>query len=186
MLAEAEIQPGMKLQLVGKKAEPNKSVMMIMMMGNTLMKMVFDGEKGSISSQGMVTPMPEESVKDLIKSTQPIEEVGMITDDNVKFVSVEEEDGKTLNVLEYKGAEGNVFLYFDSKTGLKYKQIVIAKMPDGSNLEQASYFKEYKEVNGVLFPFTLGIPVGPQNIEAKVVNYTINPPITDSDFTVEN
>ena len=186
MLAEAEIQPGMKLQMVAIKSEPNKSVMMMMMMGNTLMKMVFDGEKGSISSQGMVTPMPEESVKDLTKSTQPIEEVGMLTDDNVKFVSVEEEDGKTLNVLEYKGAEGNVFLYFDSETGLKYKQIVIAKMPDGSNLEQASYFKEYKEVNGVLFPFTLGIPVGPQNIEAKVVNYTINPPITDSDFTVEN
>lgn len=185
MLAEAEIQPGMKLQMVAIKSEPNKSVMMMMMMGNTLMKMVFDGEKGSISSQGMVTPMPEESVKDLTKSTQPIEEVGMLTDDNVKFVSVEEEDGKTLNVLEYKGAEGNAFLYFDSETGLKYKQIVIAKMPDGSNLEQASYFKEYKEVNGVLFPFTLGIPVGPQNIEAKVVNYTINPPITDSDFTIE-
>ena len=186
MLAEAEIQPGMKLQMVAIKSEPNKSVMMMMMMGNTLMKMVFDGEKGSISSQGMVTPMPEESVKDLIKSTQPIEEVGMITDDNVKFVSVEEEDGKTLNVLEYEGSEGKVFLYFDTDTGLKYKQTVIAKMPDGSSIEQASYFKEYKEVNGVLFPFALGIPVGPQTIEAKVINYTINPPITDSDFTVEN
>ena len=56
----------------------------------------------------------------------------------------------------------------------------------GSSIEQASYFKEYKEVNGVLFPFALGIPVGPQTIEAKVINYTINPPITDSDFTVEN
>ena len=185
MLAEAEIQ-GMKLQMVAIKSEPNKSVMMMMMMGNTLMKMVFDGEKGSVSSQGMVTPLPEESVKDLINSTQPIEEVGMINSDNVKFVSVEEEDGKTLNVLEYEGAEGKVFLYFDAETGLKYKQRVIAQMPDGSNLEQISYFKEYKEVNGVLFPYTLGIPVGPQTIEAKVINYTINPPITDSDFTVEN
>ena len=110
----------------------------------------------------------------------------MISNENCKFVSVEEEDGKTLNVLEYEGSEGKVFLYFDTDTGLKYKQTVIAKMPDGSSIEQASYFKEYKEVNGVLFPFTLGIPVGPQNIEAKVVNYTINPPITDSDFTVEN
>ena len=186
MLAEAEIQPGMKLQLVAIKAEPNKSVMMMMMMGNTLMKMVFDGEKGSISSQGMVTPMPDESVKDLIITTQPIEEIGLISNENCKFVSVEEEDGKTLNVLEYEGSEGKVFLYFDTDTGLKYKQTVIAKMPDGSSIEQASYFKEYKEVNGVLFPFALGIPVGPQTIEAKVINYTINPPITDSDFTVEN
>ena len=156
------------------------------MMGNTLMKMVFDGEKGSISSQGMVTPMPDESVKDLIITTQPIEEIGLISNENCKFVSVEEEDGKTLNVLEYEGSEGKVFLYFDTDTGLKYKQTVIAKMPDGSSIEQASYFKEYKEVNGVLFPFALGIPVGPQTIEAKVINYTINPPITDSDFTVEN
>ena len=186
MLAEAEIQPGMKIQMVGIKAEPNKSVIMMMMMGNTLMKMVFDGEKGSISSQGMVTPMPDESVKDLMKTTQPFEEIGFLSDDNCKFISVEEEDGKTLNVLEYSGAEGKVFIYFDADTGLKYKQTVNAKMPDGSNLEQASYYKDYKEVNGVLFPFALGIPIGPQTIEAKVVNYTINPQVSDSDFIIQN
>jgi predicted Zn-dependent peptidase len=185
MLAEAEIQPGMKIQMVGIKAEPNKSVMMMMMMGNTLMKMVFDGEKGSISSQGMVTPMPDESVKDLIKSTQPFEEVGMLTDDNVKFSSVEEEDGKTLNVLEYSGAEGKVFVYFDADTGLKYKQTVIAKMPDGSELAQTTYFNDYREVNGVLFPYVVSMPLGPQNLEMKIVNLTINPQVSDADFTIE-
>ena len=31
---------------------PNKMVQMMMMMGNTMMKMVFDGEKMDISQQG--------------------------------------------------------------------------------------------------------------------------------------
>ena len=86
----------------------------------------------------MVTPMSDESVKDLIITTQPIEEIGLISDENCKFVSVEEEDGKTLNVLEYEGSEGKVFLYFDTDTGLKYKQTVIAKMPDGSSITVTS------------------------------------------------
>ena len=65
MLAEAEVQ-GMKLQMVNIQAKPNKQVMMMMMMGNTMMKMVFDGEKGSLSQQGMNNPLPDDQVQDMI------------------------------------------------------------------------------------------------------------------------
>ena len=185
MLAESEIQPGMKIQMVGIKAKPNKFVMMLMMMGNTMLKMVFDGEKGSLSQQGINNAMPENMVEDFIKSTQPFEEVGMLTDDNVKFSSVEEEDGKTLYVLEYIMGGGKAFTYFDSNSGLKIKQTSFAKTPDGSELAQTTYFNDYREVNGVLFPYVVSMPLGPQNLEMKIVNLTINPQVSDADFTIE-
>ncbi|MFL3000475.1 MAG: hypothetical protein ACJZZ9_08665 [Cytophagales bacterium] len=66
-----------------------KQVMMMMMMGNTLMKMVFDGEKGSISaSKVWITPLPEEQCsEDLTNSTSAFRGRGWNgwTDDNVKF-----------------------------------------------------------------------------------------------------
>ena len=84
MLAEAEVQ-GMKLQMVSIQARPNKMVQMMMMMGNTMMKMVFDGEKGAVSQQGMSSPLPESETQELINSTLPFEELGWLNDRNVKF-----------------------------------------------------------------------------------------------------
>ncbi len=182
MLAEAEVQ-GMKLQMVNIQAKPNKQVMMMMMMGNTMMKMVFDGEKGSLSQQGMNNPLPDDQVQEMINSTLPFEEIGWLEDENVKFSSLEEEDGKTLHVLQ---VSDNSFVSYDAETGLKYKQTELAEMPDGSKVPQSTYFEDYRDVNGILFPYVVKIPMGPQSLDMNVINLTLNPEVSDSDFTVEN
>ncbi len=182
MLAEAEVQ-GMKLQMVNIQAKPNKQVMMMMMMGNTMMKMVFDGEKGSLSQQGMNNALPDDQVQEMINSTLPFEEIGWLEDDNVKFSSVEEEDGITLHVLQ---VSDNTFVAYDADTGLKYKQTDLADMPDGSKVPQSTYFDDYRDVNGVLFPYLIKIPMGPQSLDMNVINLTLNPEVSDSDFTIEN
>ena len=182
MLAEAEVQ-GMKLQMVSIQAKPNKMVQMMMMMGNTMMKMVFDGEKGSVSQQGMNNPLPESEVEKLIQATLPFEELGWLNDDNVTFSSVDEEDGKTLHVLE---VSKNSFVAYDAETGLKYKQTDMASMPDGSKMPQSTYFEDYREVNGVLFPYLVKTPIGPQSLDFNVINISINPQVSDSDFIIED
>ena len=182
MLAEAEVQ-GMKLQMVSIQAKPNKMVQMMMMMGNTMMKMVFDGEKGSVSQQGMNNPLPESEVEKLIQATLPFEELGWLNDDNVTFSSVDEEDGKTLHILE---VSKNSFVAYDAETGLKYKQTDMATMPDGSKMPQSTYFEDYREVNGVLFPYLVKTPIGPQSLDFNVINISINPQVSDSDFIIED
>ena len=182
MLAEAEVQ-GMKLQMVSIQAKPNKMVQMMMMMGNTMMKMVFDGEKGSVSQQGMNNPLPESEVEKLVQATLPFEELGWLNDDNVTFSSVDEEDGKTLHVLE---VSKNSFVAYDAETGLKYKQTDMATMPDGSKMPQSTYFEDYREVNGVLFPYLVKTPIGPQSLDFNVINISINPQVSDSDFIIED
>ena len=73
----------------------------------------------------------------------------------------------------------------DGLNSIFNKQTVIAKMPDGSELAQTTYFNDYREVNGVLFPYVVSMPLGPQNLEMKIVNLTINPQVSDADFTIE-
>ena len=182
MLAEAEVQ-GMKLQMVSIQSKPNKQVTMMMMMGNTMMKMVFDGEKGSVSQQGVVNSLPEDQVQDMINSTLPFKELGWASDENVKFNSIEEEDGKILHVLE---VSKGTFVAYDSKTGLKYKQTAIAEMPDGSKMPQTTYYEDYRLVDGVLFPFVIRAPIGPQSLDFNIVNISVNPQVSDSDFVIEN
>ena len=182
MLAEAEVQ-GMKLQMVSIQARPNKMVQMMMMMGNTMMKMVFDGEKGAVSQQGMSSPLPESETQELINSTLPFEELGWLNDSNVKFSSVDEEDGKTLHVLE---VSKNTFVAYDAETGLKFKQTEMGDMPDGSKIPQSTYFDDYREINGVLFPYLVKTPIGPQSLDFNVVNISVNPQVSDSDFIIED
>ena len=182
MLAEAEVQ-GMKLQMVSIQAKPNKQVTMMMMMGNTMMKMVFDGEKGSINQQGVDSPIPEEEANKMSKTTLPTEEIGWLDDENVKFSSTEELDGRTLNVLEINK---DTYVAYDSETGLKVKETQIAEMPDGSRVPQTTFFEDYKPVNGILFPHVIKSPIGPQSLEFKIINITVNPEVSESDFSIDN
>ena len=182
MLAEAEVQ-GMKLQMVSIQSKPNKQVTMMMMMGNTMMKMVFDGEKGSVSQQGVINTLPEDQVEEMINSTLPFEELGWVSDESVKFNSIEEEDGKTLHVLE---VSKNTFVAYDSETGLKYKQTQIADMPDGSKMPQTTYYDDYRSVDGILFPYVIRAPIGPQSLDFNVMNISVNPQVSDSDFVIQN
>ena len=182
MLAEAEVQ-GMKLQMVSIQAKPNKQVTMMMMMGNTMMKMVFDGENGSISQQGVNSQIPEKDALVMSNTTLPTEEIGWLEDENVKFSSTEELDGRILNVLEINK---QTYVAYDSETGLKVKETQFVDMPDGSILPQTTFFEDYKPVNGILFPHVIKSPIGPQSLEFKIINISINPEVSESDFSIDN
>jgi len=182
MLAEAEVQ-GMKLQMVSIQAKPNKQVTMMMMMGNTMMKMVFDGENGSISQQGVNSQIPEKDALVMSNTTLPTEEIGWLDDENVKFSSTEELDGRILNVLEINK---QTYVAYDSETGLKVKETQFVDMPDGSILPQTTFFDDYKPVNGILFPHVIKSPIGPQSLEFKIINISINPEVSESDFSIDN
>ena len=156
---------------------------MMMMMGNTMMKMVFDGENGSISQQGINSPLPDDQALEMKNSTLPFEEIGWLKDSNIKFSTVEEENGKTLHVLQ---VSDNNYVAYDAETGLKFKQTQVVEAPDGSTISQVTYYDDYREVDGVLFPFLIKAPIGPQSLDFNVVNISVNPSVSDSDFVLEN
>ena len=178
LLGEAEFQ-GMKLQLMNINAKPNKLVVMMMMMGNVLMKQAFNGEEGYIQQQGVNNPFPQEEIDKLKKSSLPFEEIGWIDNEDVKFSSIESEDGKELYALE---VNGDTYVYYDKETGLKIKQTQSASMPDGTKVSQTTYYENYISVDGILFPHILKVPMGPQNMDFNMIQIVVNPEVSDSDF----
>ena len=186
ILAESEVQ-GMKLQQVSISAKPNKTMLETMMMGNTLLKIVFDGENGIITQQGNTMEMPQEMVDATRNSTLPFEEIGWYGNDNVKISSLQEEEGREYYVLEIINDSGEVnsSVFYDVETGLKYKKTEKAQMPDGSEFLSEAFYLDYMPVDGVSFPHTLRIPFGATSLEFVVVNITLNPDVSDS-FIIQN
>ena len=178
MLGEAEFQ-GMKLQLMNINAKPNKLVVMMMMMGNVLMKQAFNGEEGYIQQQGVNNPFPQEEMDKLKKSSLPFEEIGWLDNGDVKFSSIETEDGRELYALE---VNGDTYVYYDKETGLKIKQTQNASMPDGTKVSQTTYYENYISVDGILFPHILKVPMGPQNMDFNMTKIVVNPEVSDADF----
>jgi len=178
MLGEAEFQ-GMKLQLKNINAKPNKLVVMMMMMGNVLMKQAFNGEEGYIQQQGVNNTFPQEEIDKLKKSSLPFEEIGWLDNGDVKFSSIESEDGRELYALE---VNGDTYVYYDKETGLKIKQTQNASMPDGTKVSQTTYYENYISVDGILFPHILKVPMGPQNMDFNMIQIVVNPEVSDADF----
>ena len=178
LLGEAEFQ-GMKLQLMNINAKPNKLVVMMMMMGNVLMKQAFNGEEGYIQQQGVNNPFPQEEIDKLKKSSLPFEEIGWLDNGDVKFSSIESEDGRELYALE---VNGDTYVYYDKETGLKIKQTQSASMPDGTKVSQTTYYENYISVDGILFPHILKVPMGPQNMDFNMIQIVVTPEVSDADF----
>jgi len=178
LLGEAEFQ-GMKLQLMNINAKPNKLVVMMMMMGNVLMKQAFNGEEGYIQQQGVNNPFPQEEIDKLKKSSLPFEEIGWLDNGDVKFSSIESEDGRELYALE---VNGDTYVYYDKETGFKIKQTQSASMPDGTKVSQTTYYENYISVDGILFPHIIKVPMGPQNMDFNMIKIVVNPEVSDSDF----
>jgi len=178
MSGEAELQ-GMKLQLMNIYAKPNKLVVMMMMMGNVLMKQSFNGEEGYIQQQGVNNPFPQEEIDKLKKSSLPFEEIGWLDNEDVKFSSIENEDGRELYALE---VNGDTYVYYDKVTGLKIKQTQNSSMPDGTQVSQTTHYENYISVDGILFPHIIKIPMGLQNVNFNMIQIVVNPDISDADF----
>ena len=178
MLGEAEFQ-GMKLQLMTINAKPNKLVFKMMMMGNVLMKQTFNGEEGYIQQQGVNNPFPQEEIDKLKKSSLPFDEIGWLDNGDVKFSSIENEDGRELYVLE---VNGDAYVYYDKETGLKIKETQNASMPDGTQVSQTTYYENYISVDGILFPHIIKLPMGPQNMDFTMTQIVVNPEVSDADF----
>ncbi|MDY0104179.1 MAG: pitrilysin family protein [Lentimicrobium sp.] len=66
--------------------------------------------------------------------------------------------------------------FFDVTSGLKVKEI---------GDQGVSTFSDYREVNGVKFPYALTQQMGPQTVEMKVLTIKINSKLKDDLFTIE-
>ena len=174
MVANATIQ-GTPLVMTVKSASPNKTSQSISVMGNVMQKKVFDGVKGYSEARGQKTDMkPEEVTK--AKNTNTL--FNDLEYTSGKLLRIEPIDGKNAIVLKHNDTEA----YYDMISGLKVKEVKTVKTPDGKELKVPSVFSNYKEVNGIKLPHSIGLKSGPMDLNFVVKEIKINEGVSDADF----
>ena len=174
MVSNATIQ-GTPLVMTTKASAPNKTLMTISVMGNTMQKVVFDGEKGYQEAQGRKTDMKPEDI------TEGKEANAIFNDLNYtsgKLIRIEPIDGKNTIVLKI----GDEEVFYDMTSGLKVKSVKTVKTPDGKEVKVPTTYGDYKAVEGIMFPHSIEIKSGPMNLNFKIVEIKINEGVEDKDF----
>ncbi|WP_159946797.1 M16 family metallopeptidase [Polaribacter septentrionalilitoris] len=174
MVANATIQ-GTPLVLTSKSALPNKSSQVVSVMGQVFQKSVFDGKKGYTEARGQRKDMAGKELETARAKTSLFEDLGY-TDG--KLLRVEPIDGKKAIVLQHMDKE----IFYDLNSGLKIKEVKTVKLANGKEMKMPTIFSDYKEVNGVKFPYKIDQKNGPMMLNFVVKELKINEGVTDKDF----
>ena len=173
MLAEAELQPGMVLNLEMKKTVKNQFMQEMKAMGNSMSKQVLDGDAGYSVVQGQKKDMNEDQIKKVKAESSPFPEVNYLSQ-NVTLEKIEAIDGE--NAYKIKISD-ELSIFYSVETGLKIKEAKAV----GQNTSSI-FYTDYKEVAGVKFPFKLKQTMGPRSFDFLVKEIKVNEGVADADF----
>jgi predicted Zn-dependent peptidase len=176
LIAEAEMQ-GMKLNLEQKKTSKNQSMTDVKVMGNSMSKQVLNNETGYVVMQGQRKEMDEAELKKTREESAPFPELGYLNG-GVALDGMEDVNGK--KAYKVKVSEEKT-LYYDVETGLKVQEVTKAEMM-GQQMTTTTTYSDYREVQGIMFPYSIAQTVGPQSFEFIVSEIKINEGVTDADF----
>ncbi|MCL7752853.1 pitrilysin family protein [Polaribacter sp. Z022] len=169
----AKVQ-GMEITLVTKAAAPNKTSVVVSGMGRVFSKMVFDGETGYQEAQGRKKDMTADEIAKAKAKNAISEELDY---KNGTLLRIEPLNDKKAYVIKYEDKE----IFFDVKSGLKLKEVKTVKA-GGKEVSIPTVFSNYKELNGMKFPYTIGQKMGPMDMKFEVKDIKINEGVTDADF----
>lgn len=163
---------------VMKTMVPNMSSMEMSIEGmGTVMKQKFDGSEGYVEQQGMQQPMSEDEL------AEKAEEKGLFPEtyldvNTLTLVSLTAIDG--VDVYKIKVKEDS-YRYYDAATGLLVRTEK-SEEAQGQKMTSVQDLSDYREVNGVLFPYSQKITTGPQIIGLAASEIVVNDGVSAEDF----
>ena len=131
--------------------------------------------------------MPEEERKDIIEQA---DFDGPLVDykekgHTVEYIGKEDVEGTEAHKLKLTLKNGNVrYLFLDPETGLEIKATAMIKR-EGVEASVDSFFGDFKEVNGIVFPFAIDQKIkGQQGPQFSVEKVEMDAELADSLFTM--
>lgn len=173
MTSTAKVQ-GIEVTSVDKMAAPNKMSKVISGMGQVFQKVIFDGESGYQEARGQKMDMTADQIKEIKASSLPFVDMNYKTG---KLDRIEPIEGVNYYVIK----SGETEIFYDTKTGLKYQEVKTMKGPNG-DVSVPTIFGDYKEVNGILFPYAIAQKMGPMDLNYVIKEIKINEGVSDADF----
>ena len=177
---------GLELQITSIRKAPNMSFESVTAGEMELQKMLFNGTSGVEVVQGQSKPLDEKKIQESMVESRIVPEISY-EDLGVKLTltgleKVGEEDTYAVEIEQPSGKTS--YAYFSKESGLKLKESTTMETPQGSFTQSVEY-QDYQEIDGVKFPHKAKIGMGPQVMEAEVVNIELNTGVSDDVFKVE-
>jgi zinc protease len=176
---------GINITIVSYQKAPNKIKQQIKAGGNDQI-IIFNGEKGIMEMAGekkKITGAELEKLKyeaTITLLTDP-EHYGV----QLSLEGIEKVEGKdTYKVIMTLPSGIKWTQYYDVESGLKVKEQKLINSPMGS-FQQEIIYDNYKEAEGILYPFKIKQSIGAQNMEFTVSSIKINTGLADREFEIE-
>lgn len=165
---------------IRKSMAPNKSSTEIIVPGmGTMMKEKFDGESGYSEQGGMKNPMSKEDIDNKSSEKVLFPELHYTSDD-IELISLSDIDGKEVYKIKVNGSEES-FRYYEANSGLLVR-VEESQEAQGQSMTSITVHSDYREVNGILIPFSQKVTVGPQILLFDAKEVLINSGVTEEDF----
>jgi len=173
------------MALIGnlKKMNPNKETTTVSLNGNTVVKTVFDGQKGYMEMQGQKKDMETAEInnkKDMagvfrqLEYSQPGYKLSV---DGIEKISGQEVYKLTVSSpLGKKATE-----YYDVKTGY-LKKTESTEFSAGTEIQLVIEYKDYKKFGSIMFASSWTSQAGPQTVDITVTAIKVNEAVVAGDF----
>lgn len=147
---------------------------------------VFNGEKGIASAAGNTAEITGDNlVKLKIESSLNFIVELDKHNVNVNLNGIEKIDDKDTYKVEMMLEDSSKWIqYYDVESGLKLKEIKTVSTP-GGDFAQETLFSDYREVDGVKYPFKVNQSLGAQKLEFTVNSIKVNTGLSDNLFKVD-
>jgi hypothetical protein len=176
---------GINIAIVSYQKAPNKLKQEIKA-GNSDQTIIFNGKKGIMKLAGEEKEISGSELEKL-KYEATITLLTDLEHHGVKVTlegkeKIEGKDAYKLIMTLPSGIKWTQF--YDLETGLKIKEEKYISTAMGL-FEQQIFYDDYKEVEGILYPFTIIQSIGAQKMEFTVSSIKVNTGLTDREFELE-
>jgi zinc protease len=185
MKMSTEMQ-GMKIEMTATYKVPNKILVITSVGGNVMQKKVFDGERGQVEAMGQKMELSGKQLEDMKIQAKLFPELEYKSlGFELKLAEIEDIDGKPAYKVQIASPQGtSKSEFFHVASGLKVRSITSQETQMGP-MTVISNMGDYREVNGIKFPFALKQQVGPQALDLKVNSIEMNKSVSDDLFVIE-
>lgn len=177
---------GQDILVVKKYKSPDKFYSEVSLPGMNLVaaKVVINGDSISMVQMGQPAPPSDsKTIKSLIEENSIFPELNYMDNGyTVKLTSIKNIDGNDVYEMVVNSPSGNTTTnYYDVKTGFKVREMRSVPVM-GADQEVTSDYSNYKDVNGLQFPYKIHMDQGQYAYDLDVTSLMINTNIPDSEF----
>jgi len=176
----------MNIHIVVYQKVPDKYFQKIEL-GATQQKIIFDGEKGFMITDDDTEEMRGQALEKLkYEATMQLLIYLTAYDVKAEYKGIEKANGVDAYkvILDFPG-DMKWTEYYDTTTNLRVKEEKPVNSPSGKTTIQESFFGDYKDVDGIKYPFNIKQFLGTSKFEFYVDSIRVNTGLSDRNFEIE-